>query len=214
MLNRRKLTRFITIALIALLSLGLSACQKEDTNPSVTTTPTTVPSTTAAPDMFTRDDLMAIMDEAGEIFKTGSYTIENPASFVSFFFRVNNQLNNYSETTESTILLSYDPNKIMFRESKGALQFGIFLHLVCSRYPDAICDSDYTCGPDTNRPYFGKVFFAPDYQKAGYETSLDYCKAIAEGEKVTVGHVFYIAFNKDLTIAMDQQSYPFFTAGK
>lgn len=201
MLHKSKSSQVIALALLVVLAVVLSACQKENAHPSVTTAaPTTIPTTTAAPDLFIGDDLMAIMDEAGEIFKTGSYVIENPNSFISHFFRDydNKHLLRHAEITENSIMLSYNPENIY--ESKDALQFAIFLDLICTQYPDAFCDSDYTYTFATSRQRICSIFFAPDYESYGYSTPLDLYKAFEKNEAVAERNCFEIYYNSSLII--------------
>lgn len=141
-------------------------------------------------DVFDKDDLFAIMDEAGELLHRGSYTIENPSSFVQYFFSTNRKIlvDCYSTKGEA-IIINYSKDR---SDRETVLQYGIFLHLVCSRYPDAICDADYTYTFETNRPYFAYLFFYPNYKEAGYKTALDACKAIDESQKNIGDNAFYI----------------------
>lgn len=141
-------------------------------------------------DVFDNDDLLAIISEAKELLVGQKYTIENPSSYVQFFFRSNDQLlASCVETQENDIVLSASGAT---SKQQAVLEFGAFLHLVCSRYPDAVCSADYSYTADTNRPYFPYMFFFPDYKAAGYETALDACKAIAETSGKTEDNAFYI----------------------
>jgi len=139
--------------------------------------------------VFDNDDLFAIMDEAGELLHRGSYTIENPSRFVQYFFSTNRKIlvDCYSTKGEA-IIINYSKDR---SDRETVLQYGIFLHLVCSRYPDAICDADYTYTFETNRPYFALLFLFPDYKQAGYKTPLEACVDIYMTGKVQ-DNAFYI----------------------
>lgn len=183
MMRKNLITRVLAILLILTMCTGFAACQRINaaSQPTLGTSPEA--------DTFDKDDLLAMMDEAGKLLHRGSYTIENPSSYVQYFFRVNKKiLVDCYNTKGETITINYSKD----RSDRGTvLQYGIFLHLVCSRYPDAICDADYTYTFETNRPYFALLFLFPDYKQAGYKTPLEACADIYTTGKVQ-DNAFYI----------------------
>lgn len=203
MLRKSKFVQLVVLALLVVLAMVLSACQEKHESPSSPSTAlTTIPSTTAAADLFTKDDLMAIMDEAAEICETGSYVIENPNEFILHFFNDSNNHHvlRHAEILKERITLSFDPNKIY--ESKSILQFGIFLDLICSRYPGTFCDADYSYSFLTNRMKFCSIFFAPDYKAYGYASPLDLYKAFEKNEAVARNDCFEIYYNYSQVIEL------------
>ena len=144
--------------------------------------------------IFDEVDLLSIMDEAETMLLNGKTTITNPSMYVKFFFSHNAEiLSDCTIQDKGTITINYSKS---LAERKTVLQYGLFLHLLTSRYPDCICEVDYAYDPmNMNRVYDAFMFFYPDYNKAGYSTVLDCYKAIESNSMKSPDNSFYISFN-------------------
>jgi len=175
--------RCLAILLILSLCACFTACQKTNAAGQPTLG-------TPAADTFDNDDLFAIMDEAGDLLLRGSYTIEDPSEFVEYFFKCNAKtLGDCLESKGNTISIQYSSKH---ENIQTKLQYGIFLHLICSRYPDAVCEADFSYTAARNLPYLAYVFFYPGYKEAGYKTPLDACMDIYKALENSKDNAFYI----------------------
>ena len=178
-----------TLAVLVFITICFSGCHASlpMDNPSVSLS-------TADNGIFDENDLLAIMDEAGEMLLNGKVTIKDPSYFVRHFFNWNRQIlvNCYS-TEDNVITIDYSSD---LADRQTVLQYGIFLHLVTTRYPDCVCEVDYAYDAiNMNRNYWPVMFFYPDYQKTEYASVLDYYKAIESGVLPKAENSFYIFFN-------------------
>lgn len=187
MLLKNLITCVLAVLLLLTVCTCMAACQRTD----VVGQPITAVSAPEDVGVFDNDDLFNIMDEAEKLLLEGSYVIENPSEYVQYFFKSNRQiLVNCFDEKEDAIVISYSEDK---SDRKIALKYGIFLHLICSRYPDAVCKEDYNYVPyKTNRTFSAYVFFYPAYKEDGFETPLDACKFIADALENSKDNAFYL----------------------
>ncbi len=199
MTSRSTTTKFLALVLVIILCTGLSACQIIHAAEQPVVAP-------VDDGVFDNDDLFAVMDEAESLLQNGSYIIESPSEYVQYFFNENEQiLVNCFERKDTSIIISYSADRA---DRQTVLTYGIFLHLICSRYPDAVCKADYKYIPGkTNRTFSAYVFFYPGYKQDGFETPLDACKHIAKAIENSKDNAFYIHMGDNFRILERRKDY-------
>ena len=149
-------------------------------------------------DSFDNSDMAALKQEAAIMMHQEPLVFESPSRYVRSYFTVCSQFNsNYLTWEKDRLTLNYMPTST---EGKDALEYGIFLHLLCSRYFEAICESDYDYVPGMSSLYNAELFFCPGYKEAGYETVLDCCIAIDKKTAQNVSNAYYIRFDSPSVI--------------
>ena len=187
---------FQILCLLLVLGLGAGIAGCKASAGSEQGAGTAAPSTTAtlgvADDgVFDNKDLFALMDEAEELLLRGEYTVQSKSGFVrSYFKKCDDTAKGGLTITAESIIVAKQTDKI-----NETLQYGVFMDLVCSRYPDAICEADYAYTAGTNSPFRPYIFFCPGYKEAGFATALDCCKAIDTQQIKPMDNAFYIRYD-------------------
>jgi hypothetical protein len=196
---KKNIANFRAVALLlAALTLLLCGCQASlpvSTTPAETSAETTAaPTTTAPADIFDETDLLAILDEAGEILKeNGTVELRDPSYYVRYFFKFNNEILAGCFTQQDDVItVAFSGNDT---NQETMLRYGIFLHLLASRYPDRICLIDYDYTPDRNIGFFPILYCYAEYRQAGYDTVLDCYKAVQYAILPPLDNSFYINFD-------------------
>lgn len=187
--------QILCLLLILGLGAGIAGCKASagSQQGAGTAAPSTAATLGIADDgVFDNKDLFALMDEAEELLRQGKYTVQSDNLFVKAYFTKNSGISKTGITaTGSAIVVELTRDA---ESNLEALRYGVFLDLVCSRYPDAICEADYSHTTGTNRPYMPYIFFCPGYKEAGFATALDCCKAIDWAEIKPMDNAFYLGY--------------------